>query len=423
MIQRLVLPIALLAALCGVSRTAHADVYKNQISKAMQYLTDAEKAYQAGNTARQRELAIKAEKLFRDATTIRPRDTRAYFLGCIAAGLAQSLERGNRWLAEYSQRSAYGKADPDAYFLRAYLAYYAGRHPEAAIRYLETMYGLNARARGRERDTIWYAALLMSAEQFAQKKKWDHGIHRLQEAERIARKRGWRNKVLAARGNYAILLRRGNRLKEAIPVLTGMIASDPGSPIWYMQRARAYAGELRWDEAITDYRMVVELLKTRAQALQIADHKEVYLRLGNCLRHTVTESTPAAKRDALRKEALENLKKYVALAPKDARGHKWIGAFYFEDLEQPYKAIPYYQKALELDWACLSNLRDLIQIHRIFPPPPDQLPKNDPAAAEQVRAAWKKRLAAYEKDLADNVKKRDEELERRQKSPGGDTCE
>ncbi len=423
MIQRTLFSVALFVALMAGTDDARADVYANQIKKGIEYLTQSEKAYQQGNTARQKQLAYKAEKLFRDATTIRPRDTRAYFLGCLAAGLAEDLERGNAWLNNYIQRSAYGKRDPDVYFLRAYLAYYAGKHPDAAIRYLETMYGLNARARGRERDTIWYAALVLSAEQFAQKSEWNKSLHRLREAERIAGKRGWRNKVIAARGNYGIILRRANRLKEAIPILTDMIKADPNSPIWYMQRGRALAGELRWNDAIKDYRKVIELLQTREHALAMSDHKEVYLRLGNCLRHTVKESTPDAEKIATRAEALKHLRKYVELAPKDARGHKWIGAFYYEDLEQPYKAIPYYQKALELDWACLSNLRDLIQIYRVFPPPPDQMPKDDPAASERVRAAWKKQLAAYEKDLADNAEKRDAEIKRRGETAGGDTCE
>jgi len=423
MIKRITLSITLLATFAGLARTAHADVYENQVNKGMEYLEAAEKAYHAANRERQRELAYKAEKLFRAATSIRPRDTRAYFLGCLAASLAEDLERGQYWLKEFSQRSAYGKSDPDIYFLRAYLSYFGGKHPDAAIRYLETMYGLNARARARERDTIWYAALLMSADQLARKSDWDNALHRLKEAERIAQKRGWRTKVLAARGNYGIMLRRGSRLKESIEVLNGMVQSDPQSPIWYMQRGRSFAAELRWEEAIADYRKVLELLKTRAHAFRISDHQEVHLRLGNCLRQTVKESTPPAQRDAIRKEALGLLKKYVELSPKDARGHKWIGAFYYEDLEQPYRAIPHYQKALDLDWACLSNLRDLIQIYTVFPPPPDQMPKDDPEAAAQVRAAWKRQLAAYQKDLADNTKKRAAEIKRRDEESGGDHCE
>ena len=89
-----------------------------------------------------------------------------------------------------------------------------------------------------------------------------------------------------------------------------------------------------------------------------------------------------------------------------------MGTLLFDDLEKPYEALPFFEKAFELDEICVQPLRRIIQIRSRFPPP---------AGVEE--ADWRGPVKGLEKNLAEGVERRQKALKERRDKTGTDGCE
>lgn len=417
--HRLMLVVSLALVCCAAlvpARPAAADqTVDNLLRRGFKDLAEAQKAYTAGKRELQRKLAERASDYFVQARKLEPRALNVWFFGTQAAAFAGDQRSAVDWYNGYRSRTPKGINDPDLHFLQAFVYVFAGDNPDRAVAALTRMKAIDARRRAVERDTIAYIARLRWGNALMNQNAHHAAAKQFTEAARLSRRRGWVAKELAALGNSGIALKLATEYPRAVEIFDALIQRDPDSALWHWHKGLALGSQHKFDEAVSAYRTVIEL---RAKGSRTADHEaeldSVHLRLGNCQRLVAGGLAPGSKRRAeLLTQAEKELKQFVKLRPKDARGYRWLGELYANDKEQPYDAIKAYEKAYELDWACGDvPLRGLVQMYTRNPPPPGTEPE-----AER-RAAWAKRLAELTKLRDDEAEKRTKELERRQRELG-----
>ncbi len=402
-----------LVLVAGSATSARADTFDSLLRRGEGYLIQAQKAYTSGQHKLREQFAAKAEDAFKAAKRLNNRDLRVWFLGCQAAAFKGDSGSASVWYQGYRARTVHVVNDPDLQYLQAFIYIFAADLPDRAILALTRMQSLDARRRPIERDTLMYIARLMRGNALMQSDTNLQAVKQFSEAARVARRRGWLRKEHAALGNMGIALKFATEWKRAIIVFDDLIRRDPNNVLWHWHKGLALGSEHRFADAIPVYRKVIELLgKTGVHATHRSDVEQVYMRYGNCMRQVAGQITQDTKRrTALLKDAEVQLKKYVELHPKVAPGYRWLGELYFRDLEQPYKAIPMYEKALELDWVCGDvPLRSLVQIHAQNPPP------DGPEPEEARRDAWVKRRIELQKLRDDGVEKRDKAKKERERN-------
>lgn len=398
--------------------------YGNLLRQGHQMLKQAQRAYLQGDTKEQHGYAARAEQFFLQAARLPERDLRAFLLGGQAAAFKGNLQAGQRWIALYRRATPYGEKDPDLAYLRAFVGYFGGGSPDVAINNLKRMFALNARVRPLERDTLWYSALMDRAAAHIVRGANHLAVQDYREAARLSKMHRWEAKRQAALGSAGIALRIATRYTEAHEVFKALLETNPKSPLWHWQQGMVYAEEHRFQEAIEAYRRVIRLRQQdRVDPTTLASTAAAHLRLANCIRNITRPDLPAKRRDAMLQEAQRNLEAYVKLVPEDANGHKWLGTYWYDDRDQPHKAIPHFEKARELDPMCSPPLRSLVQIytrHR-----PEREAGQSDADYEQAVAAWEARRDTYAKELEEGAEERAAEMRRREARNGKDNtnCE
>jgi tetratricopeptide (TPR) repeat protein len=405
---RLLLMLLIFAVVCGPREgMAHPEddpavavksASAEQLRPGVEWLDRAHQARLEGNVAQKTSAALRAVSEFAGLVQTYPRDPQPVFMAAQAAALCEDAEKAKAWLQRYEQISPAGEKDPDSHYLRAQVALFASARPDLAVDALREMFKLDPVHRAHSRDHLYYDALLAHGAALVHKGAYDKGIDRFRRAEELARTHGLVQKDRAARGNVAVALRRALRMPEALEVVEKLIAEDPRNVQWRWERGLNEAAQLKYTEAIRSYRQVEKMRKgVDTKSVAARETLQVYLRLGNCLRNSVTARMPAETREARLSEAGRHLEHYVALAPKDARGHRWLGAYWLENREEPHRAIPHFERAHALDPDCATSLRNLVQIYTRHAP-------QEPGDAAE--AAWEAKRLAYAKDLAEGADRR-----------------
>lgn len=397
---------------------AHADptTAMRLMERGVQELRRAEEAGKRSDTKLAMRYAREAEATFRSVLEIDPAEKRAALFAGQAAVFAKNLRGARNWANRYKALSPFGERDPDLHYLRALIDLRVGERPDWAIRHLQRMQAVNARARPARRDLLLWEALDRYGWLLIRTGDTDKALRQFQTAERIARRMGHPHKVKSSRANYAIALQRQNRNTEAQEIFQNLLNDDPKNIVWSLYLALNLHTQHKFEEAIPHYRRVVDQHKpgSGSPALE-PDLRRARVRLGNCYRFAAQGAREPKLRAKLLEDARKAIQAYIDLEPKDAIGPIWMGTLLFDDLEQPYAAEPYFVKAFALDPMCAQSLRRLIQIHEHYPPPPD--------ASAEVKAAWKDPVAAWKKDLEENRSKRKAALDARRRKQGNTGCE
>lgn len=406
LITRGLLVASLLLALPGAPSAQARDTLDSLLRRGEGYLVEAQQAHTRGDRTMAQKLAGRAEETLAAARRLDPRDLRIWFLGCQAAAFKADRASAVAWYEGYRARTVHVANDPDLQYLQAFIYIFAADNPDRAIDALTRMKSLNNRRRPLQRDTLMYLARWHFGNALMRKEENLAAVKQFTEAARLARRRGWGRKELAAMGNSGIALKLASEWKQAVDVFDQLIQKDPENILWYWHKGLAYGSEHRFADALPIYRKVIALLEAgQVHPQHKRDVEMVYMRYGNSLRQLAGQITQdLAKRAEMFAEAEKQLRKYVEVQPEDARGYRWLGELYFRDMEQPYKAIGMYEKALELDWVCGDvPLRSLVQIYTQNPPPEGPEPK------EAREAVWQQRRQAL-------IKQRDEEADKRTKA-------
>ncbi len=413
-----------LAAAAPSALARGGSITQNLLEKGLRHLHQAERAYFTGAQDRARAEGTRAERVFEDAWAQDQSDPRTPMLGGQAAAFAQNLDAANKWLNRLAQASRLGEGDPDIHFLTAFVHLIGAKRPDRALRSLKRMHSLNPRARPIERDNLMFMAHRDFGRAYMDAEKWDEAISQFRSAARLAQRASNRGRELSMLGNIGMVMRRSDRLIEATEVFRSLLKAEPQDPLWHWHLALTLAFQSRMAEAIPHYREVIRMREAgQAGAGVYAELAGAYLRLGNCIRQVAEREADVATRTKAFEEAKSMLERYIKEAPDQSLGHKWLGVLLFEDLEQPYAALPHFRKAFELDEVCEDSLAYMIKIHERYPPPPDQLPKDDPEAAEAARKAWRAPIAAWKKNIQDGADRRQKIREERVKRTGEAGCD
>ena len=409
------LGLLLLPALAApaAARGGSGAIEQHLLKQGHEALAQAERAWTAGDKAQARRFGLKAETLFEDVLRQNRRERQAALLGGQAAVFAGEAARARQWIERYRAISPLGEGDPDLHFLRAFVGLLADQNPAGAIRSLQRMYGLNARARPRARDNLWWIALSDLGRRLLQAGKPTEAARQFATGARVARRLGDRRKELLMLGDLGTAYIRADRFIEAMEVYEGLAKLEPRNPLWAWRLGMALANQSRFPEAITVYRKVLAL---RAEGVQVPrthaeEMAELPLRLGNCLRHVAAGEAEPKKRARLLEEAETNIRRFVETKPDDFRGHLWLGVLLQDQYEKPYEALAHYQRAFAIDPMCESVLRRMVQIHARHPAP------------EGTSAAdWKTKREVLQKDLEEGAERRKAEMERRKKLRADTGC-
>jgi len=405
----------LLGGLAGPAAARGSDpsaVGRALVERGYRLLRRAELAFAEGDKARARAPAQEAERIFASVLDQEPRNLQAALLGGQAATLASDPRGAAIWVERYRKLSPSGRGDPDYHFLRAFVQLLGEDRPDRALRSLTSMYSLNPRARPLERDNLWFRALGTYGGRLLRAEKYPQAIVQFRLGARIGRRLGNRRYELMMIANVGAALVQADRYIEATEVFLGLVKKEKTNPLWRYRLALCHANQSRFAQAVPVYREVLRLVAAgHATAATMPELRQADLRLGNCLRHLAEEQSTPEQTARLYADAEIHLRKYLALAPDDSVGHKWLGVLLFENLNKPYAALPYFEKAFALDEVCDDILRYMLQIRRRFPPPPGITEK-----------AWHEPIAAIEKNLADGAKRRKAEKKRRAHTKGSDGC-
>ncbi|MDJ0975907.1 MAG: hypothetical protein QNJ98_15725 [Planctomycetota bacterium] len=404
---------SLLLVVVGPAPAEASETFESLLRRGETYLVQAQKAHTSGNRDLAQKLSAKAEDTLKAARRLNARDLRVWFLGCQAAAFRGDRTAAAAWYEGYRARTIHIANDPDLQFLQAFIYIFAADNPDRAIDSLTRMQSLDSRRRALQRDTLMYLARWHFGLALMRKEQNLAAVKQFSEAARVARRRGWQRKELAAMGNSGIALKLASEWKQAVALFDTLIARDPENILWYWHKGLAFGSEHKFADALPVYRKVMELLE---KGLVHPQHKRdvemVYMRYGNSLRQLAGRITQdVKKRTAMLTEAETHLTRYTKLHPKDARGYVWLGELYFRELERPYKAIGMYEKALELDWVCGDvPLRSLVQIYTQNPP------MDGPGTQEEREEAWHKRRLALIKQRDEGADKRKAAREERERT-------
>jgi tetratricopeptide (TPR) repeat protein len=374
-------------------------------------LRKAEAAWLQGDAQRARGHALGAVRRFEDVLNRSPRNPTAAFLACEGMALAGDAPHALTWLQRYMEFTGRGATDPDANFLRAFVAIIAEKRPERGVRSLERMFSLAPQARATERDNLWVHALGDLGRQYMEAGKAAEAARRFATGVRIARRLGSRVQERIMLANLGAAYLRDERYIEAGEIYLSLTKAEPGNALWHYRYGSVLANQSKFAEAVKAYRGVLDLKARKAPSARDPEVDEVRMRVGNCLRWMADRERDPKRAAALYKQSREYLKVYVAAHPRDARGEKWLGFLLLDHFELPYEALPHLRKAFELDPACDDAERYLIQLMSRYGPPKGTEP-----------AAWKAELERLRKDWDANHDARDAEQRRRERLTGSRGC-
>lgn len=404
----------------GAGRTA---VVRNLLEKGIRSLMEADRARRAKEPARAARHAKVAERYFLDVLSQDPDNIDAAMRGVQAAVFAGDLRGAARWEERYRFISRRGEADPDLHFLHAFVHLFGTQRPERALRSLQRMYSLDPRARSRERDNLWFEALDIFGHTLLAAGKYDLAIAQFKTGMRITRRQGNRARELLMISNVGVTLMRDGRFIEAADIYEALIKLQPKNPVWHWQLGLCFAAQSKFNAAVPVYREVMRLMAAgHVPAGGANDLRQVRLRLGNCLRIVAQRHRDPEEQQRIQTEAQAEIRAYIESAPQDSLGHKWLGVLLFKDLDKPYEALPHLKKAFQLDPICVDALKYMLQIHKHYDPPPEQLPPDDPAAAEKARAAWRAVIEPWQRDIEEGEARRKKVQEERRKKTGKSGC-
>lgn len=384
------------------------------IRQANQTLGECERLSESGDLVKARNLADQTLALLERAQDLCPGSLDVCGQGVIAAVFANDWPRARTWLERYAAATPYGERDPQLHYVRALVELRLLSRPDLATRSLERMHGLAPSLHGSQRETLYYEALLQWGSQLAEREQYEEALRQFQTAALVARRAERPSKERRARANGAVTLIRARRYDEASRILERLRDEEPANPLWTYQLGQSYAYQFRYPEAANAYRASLAALPVwNDRPETLAEVARGYLRLGNCLR--VMAGQDQAQRLALLAEAESALRAYIALAPQDPLGPKWLGVLLFEERDDPLGALALFERSFELDRACENTLRYMIRCHARAPGPPT--PGGRPATADE-EADWARRLSAWQKDLETNVEARKAEIKARAAKSG-----
>lgn len=409
-----VLPALLGLALAAPLARADDPACTTWIRQANQTLAECERLSDAGDLVKSRNLADQALAQLERAQDLCPGSLDVCGQGVIAAVFAGDWPRARTWLERYAAATPYGERDPQLHYVRALVELRLLARPDLAARSLERMQGLAPGLHGSQRETLYYEALLQWGSQLAEREQYEEALRQFQTAALVARRSERPSKERRARANGAVTLIRARRYDEASRILERLRDEEPANPLWTYQLGQSYAFQFRYPEAAQAYRASLAALTTWSDRPEtLAEVAKAHLRLGNCLR--VMAGQDDANRASLLEEAERVLRAYIALAPQDPLGPKWLGVLLFEERDDPLGALALFERSFELDRACENTLRYMIRCHARAPGPPT--PGGRPPTAEE-QEAWARRLSAWQKDLDDNAEARKAEIKARNAKTG-----
>ena len=388
-------------------------VEQHLLEKGVGALRRAESAYFAKDLAKAKRYGTEAVTLFEDVLRQAPQQRQAALLAGQAAVLAGDVEGAKRWTVRFRAMSPIGEGDADLHYLRAFVHLLGDKRPSRALRSLQQMYSLNARARPAARDTLWCLALSDMGRRYLEAGKTIEAARQFSSGARVARRLGDRRKEILMLADLGTSYLRGDRFIEASEIYAGLAKLQPRYPLWHWRLGMSLANQNRFADAARTYRRVIAL-QAEGAVVEPGHEDEIAelpMRLGNCLRHLSGAEPDAAKRAKVLDEAQKHLEAFIESRPRDARGHKWLGVLLQDSREQPYEALKRLQKAFSIDPMCEDILRRMIQIHTRHPAP------------EGTDAdTWKKRLRAMEKDFKEGAERRKAEIDARKTKKGDTGC-
>jgi len=393
------------------------------LEAGFQKLRLAETAYFKGDSAQAARHGKAAERLFLDVLDQEPRNLVAAMLGGQASVLAGDLTSATEWEQRYRRFTRRGEADPDLHYLHAFIHLLGTKRPTRALRSLRRMYSLDPGARPQERDNLWFKALNDYGRLLLEGEKYEDAITQFKSGARIARRQGNREREKLMKSNVGVSLMRADRFIEAARVYEGLIKADPMNPVWHWQYGLCLADQSKFIDAVPVYREVIRLMGIVGVPTGMgSDLRQVHLRLGNCLRHVAQRLRGPEQQDKAFVEAEAEIRLYIKQVPEDTAGHKWLGVLLFKDLDKRYEALPHLGKAFKLDEICVDALKYMLQIHMHHPPPPEQLPEDDPKTAARNRAAWTAVIEVWTKNIEEGVERRQKVIGERKRMGGKTGC-
>ena len=402
----------LLAALSAVPALGDARTVQALLEQGLEALRRAERALSSGDPAQARRQARAAEDAFRAARELDRQDPRAARLGTQAAVFANDLKGARAWLKLVRELSPYGERDPDLHYLTALVELRLRNRADLAIRALERMRALFPNVRPVQRDLLLWQSLNMWAARLAETGRAADALKQFKAAIRVAKRLGHPAKIAAARGNVALTLQRDGRLEEAEQLLQALVREAPDNLVWRLYLGMCLGRQHKFQQAVPHYEYVFEHHKVGTTGSMEREFLCARVRLGNCLRFLANTSSGDAARKALYDRAESLFREYIRLKPDEAIGYLWLGTLYFNDLEQPYRALPHFEKAWALDPLCVQPLRYAVQIRSHYPPPPGV-----------TERAWRAPIAGWKIDLTEGTERRRLALLERVRKTGEDGCE
>ena len=401
------------------------------LQSAAQSLRMAEQKIMAGDAKSGARLAVQAERQFRDVINQSPNHRAAILGGCQAAAFAGSVQRAHRWISRLRAASSAPDRDPSVSFLMGFTALHAERRADQAVIHLTRARQLNPRAHAGARDHLLYEAFSHLGRRYltAQKPQPHAAAKQYGAAVEVAKRLRDVRKRAAALWNQASAFRRGGRSADAEALFKTLREEFPFDPRYHLEYALCAGEQSKYKEAATAFEEAIAVWERGGRKIGNPQQMRLaYLRLGNCLRYISEGLTDKAEKDKVKKkEMLDRAKKmirtYIQLEPSASQGHRWLGEILFEVEEKPYRAEPHFARAHRADPMCVESLERLIQIHELYPPPPDAT-GSTPTAAKKAKAekAWRAPIKAWKAYILESTKKRDAVLKERVRRFGFDGC-
>ena len=274
-----------------------------------------------------------------------------------------------------------GSNDPRVLYLQALDSRHFGNKPGDAAATLRRLRNHNPGFRPGAVTSLLFASLLEFASQLSQNDDGEGAIREASSALGLAGADPVRFDQASHR--LAQVLSATAQWADAQPILEQLAKRQPENPRILFDLASAYAEQLRLDLAIATWEKTIELLARPGVDRRVLDLLvDAPMRLGVCL----------SQRQGRAEEGKAQLLKYVEAHPNDGRGWYYLGKAAVDALDDPDRAIEWFERARALDTACEKTLRELYKLYSTA--------RRDDAKAKELATMIEKEAGARKAEFA-----------------------
>ncbi len=354
------------------TRSARADACQD-------LLVQAEKLIARGEKAKDPVLLRQAIQVLDRAEQVCPEEAQAPFMAGLTYVLLgekdAAVGAGMRMLgllrqASLQQNRPPGEADldPRVLYLAGLIRLHLDQDPVGAERQLSLVRQRTPMFMPRAVESALFSAVLLVGSRQMRKGDYEPSARSFRRAILLAGDDVARRD--AARRNLAQVYRAAHEFPKSEEILVELAGEYPRDPVVQFALAGVFADQLKFDEAIRTWRIVLRLLDEKAPVdpRDLEQLQESRLRYGISL-------ILGANSPEMKAAGLAEMLAYAKAHPDDGRGWFQLGRVSHEDLDDQAHAAEYLEKALVIDPWCERTLRLLVTIYTVHLPNPERAAK------------------------------------------------